>query len=607
LDLTNYIGKNGLITKPYTTPTDTDLLTEMNNFGLKVSHLDISGQLVRVMVSASSGVRPDKSNEKSGWYVIHQVGDHIFANFGNWRTGQEQKWSSTKNSNLTQREREDLTKKIQEAQKKAEIEQKKRQNEVAVDCESRFSSYAKVEDHRYLTIKNIQNYGLKSKSESLVVPIFNILGEIRSLQYINQKGDKRFVSAGEVKGNMFLIGTDFDSLPKLENLIVVEGYATGSTVYEATNTPVACVFSANFGYEAVKNLRTKTDCKITLAFDNDKTGLGQKKAQEISSSFYNCSVRIPSISGDFNDLARDQGLEKVKLELLDLGFGLRKYSIKNFQEKPPERVWLVDKMVESSKPSLLASIGGVGKSMLSLSLGLNIVGAGNGKWLNKNIVNHGNVVFLSAEDDQNEFHRRVDALDPKGKRHTAPYDLYAFTVPDFGKPVSFVKDDHNGLGLTTQAHEFMEELSSINNLALVVIDPVQSFVSAPITTSQEVAQLYCQFCSAISSQFGCATLSIHHMSKLALQGNEDSMTARSSIRGSSALVDGMRMAMAIWLTSEQDAENICAEQGLDYDRTRVVRAGIVKSNASEVDTNIMTLVRKKSVLEVYDKAGINWD
>ena len=607
MDLTEHIGQDGLITKPYNVPTETDLLTEMNNFGLRVDHLNISGQLVRVMVSAHSGVRPDKTNEKSGWYVIHQVGEHIFANFGNWRTGQEQKWSSTKNTNLTQTQREDLTKKIQEAQKKAEIEQKKRQNEVAVDCEARFKSYAKVSEHGYLTIKNIQNYGLKLKSESLVVPIYNILGETRSLQYISPKGDKRFVSAGEVKGNMFLIGTDFDSLPKLKNLIIVEGYATGSSVYQATKIPVACVFSANFGHEAVKNIRAKTDCKLTLAFDNDKTGLGQKKSQEIASSFYNCTVRTPSISGDYNDLAREQGLEKVKLELLDLGFGLRKYSIRNFQEKPPERVWLVDRMIESSKPSLLASIGGVGKSMLSLSLGLNVIGAGNGKWLNKNIKQKGNVVFLSAEDDQSEFHRRVEALDPKGKRHVAPYELFAFTVPDFGKPISFVKDDNNGLGLTTQAHEFLEELNSIDNVALVVIDPVQSFVSAPITTSQEVAQLYCQFCSAISSQFGCATLSIHHMSKLALQGNEDSMTARSSIRGSSALVDGMRMAMAIWLTSEQDAEYVCAEQGIDYDRTRVVRAGIVKSNASEVDTNIMTLVRKNAVLEVYDKEGIEWD
>ncbi len=607
MDLTKHIGQSGLITKPYTIPTETDLLTEMNNFGLRVDHLDISGQLIRVMVSASSGVRPDKTNEKSGWYVIHQVGEHIFANYGNWRTGQEQKWSSTKNSNLSQRQREDLTKRIQEAQKKAEIEQKKRQNEVAVDCEARFKSYGKVDKHGYLTTKNIQNYGLKSKSESLVVPIYNILGEIRSLQYMNKKGDKRFVSAGEVKGNMFLIGTDFQSISKLENIIVTEGYATGSSVYEATNIPVACVFSANFGYEAVKNIRAKTDARIILAFDNDKTGLGQKKSQEIASSFYNCVVRVPSIIGDYNDLALQQGLEKVKLELLDLGLGLRKYSIKNFQDKPPERVWLVDKMIETSKPSLLASIGGVGKSMLSLSLGLNIIGAGNDKWLNKNITQKGNVVFLSAEDDQSEFHRRVEALDPKGQRHTSPYDLYAFTVPDFGKPISFVKDDNNGLGLTTQAHEFMEELKSIDNLALVVIDPVQSFVSAPITTSQEVAQLYCQFCSAISSQFGCATLSIHHMSKLALQGNEDSMTARSSIRGSSALVDGMRMAMAIWLTSEQDAENICAEQGMDYDRTRVVRAGIVKSNASEVDTNVMTLIRKNAVLEVYDKKGIEWD
>ena len=117
MELTKYIGTKGLVLKTETQPTQTDLLTEMQNFGLKVSYLDTSGTLVRVPVTATSGMRPDKSNEKSGWYCINEVGGHTFANFGNWRNGAEQKWSSTTNSKLSQQEREDLAKRVAEARK----------------------------------------------------------------------------------------------------------------------------------------------------------------------------------------------------------------------------------------------------------------------------------------------------------------------------------------------------------------------------------------------------------------------------------------------------------------------------------------------------------
>jgi hypothetical protein len=98
LELTKYIGTKGLVLKTETQPTQT--------------YLDTSGTLVRVPVTATSGMRPDKSNEKSGWYCINEVGGHTFANFGNWRNGAEQKWSSTTNSKLSQQEREDLAKRV---------------------------------------------------------------------------------------------------------------------------------------------------------------------------------------------------------------------------------------------------------------------------------------------------------------------------------------------------------------------------------------------------------------------------------------------------------------------------------------------------------------
>jgi putative DNA primase/helicase len=91
---------------------------------------------------------------------------------------------------------------------------------------------------------------LKQLNGNLVVPVYSTSGNLRSLQYIDKKGRKKFVTASEIKGNVFLIGTTFKDLPKCEKLVLAEGYSTSATIHEATNLPVACVFSANFLFDA---------------------------------------------------------------------------------------------------------------------------------------------------------------------------------------------------------------------------------------------------------------------------------------------------------------------------------------------------------------------
>ena len=90
----------------------------MQAIGLNVGFLNTTGDLVRVSVTGF-GVRPDKGNEKSGWYVINVVDNHIFANYGNWRTGTEFKWSSVAVNKLTPDQRQDLQAKQMQAQEEA--------------------------------------------------------------------------------------------------------------------------------------------------------------------------------------------------------------------------------------------------------------------------------------------------------------------------------------------------------------------------------------------------------------------------------------------------------------------------------------------------------
>ena len=307
------------------------------------------------------------------------------------------------------------------------------------------------------------------------------------------------------------------------------------------------MFSANFGLTALTNLRKLTKARFIICFDNDSNQVGQKKAEEITSAINNTVVRLPSIVGDFNDLHQEQGLDTVRNEILDRGLPLKQFNIKFLKGEIPKREWLVENFIELGKPGIMASIGGIGKSMLALDLCLKVA-HGSGSWLGNPIVSSGSAVYLSAEDDAQELHRRVDSLDKQGKRFEGLNEVYALPIPSMKERLIVLGDTSSqGLHTTSQGDELITALESIDNLKLVVIDPIQSFVSASISSSNEAGQMYASFCASISARLGATVLSIHHFSKQGLVGTEDNMTARASIRGASSLVDAHRFALALSL------------------------------------------------------------
>ncbi|WP_425050752.1 AAA family ATPase [Psychromarinibacter sp. S121] len=73
----------------------------------------------------------------------------------------------------------------------------------------------------------------------------------------------------------------------------------------------------------------------------------------------------------------------------------------------PPRQWLVDGLVPDKTVTLFSGDGGTGKSLLALQLAVAVV-AGTG-WIGK-AVSNGGAIFLSAEDDDDELHRRTDDI-----------------------------------------------------------------------------------------------------------------------------------------------------------------------------------------------------
>lgn len=590
--------------------TIADLITQMNKDGLDVVTIDTSGSVQRVKVRATPQTRPDTGQEKSGWYFFYDNGNgNFFCNYGNWRTGESYKFASKQFNEFDPGEqikiKQELERRLEEAQREREANQK----EVALQCQEKWEKLSEVTDHKYLDNKKIKNYGARLSNEKLVVPLYssNNGPQITSLQYIDKDGNKRFTSGGLVKGSIFNVGFSFNEWDSIKKLVIVEGYATAMSVYMATNLPTVCVFSANFALEAVSNIRKYCNAEIILALDNDKSGVGQSQADKVAAAVHNCRVKVPLELGyDFNDVHNEQGLEEVKRQLTISAFNIKANTLRSLDKNPPKREWLVEGLIESSKNGVIASIGGVGKSFICLDL-CHSVAKGNGFFMGKPINKKGNAVYITAEDDLAETHRRINALDPGGDRFSSLYDVYIISVPELARPLTLIKSDSaNGLHITKQAYDLVDSLESIPNLELVVLDPIQAFVAAP-TNDNEVGQLYSQLCQMISSKYNCCTLSVHHMSKAGLVSIDDPMAARQSIRGASAIVDSSRVCLALFLCDEDSGREICLKYGVEYDRLKVIRAAVVKAN-SDADMGVKTMIRRENVLEMVNQdEDIKWN
>ena len=615
-DLTQFFGKEGVVLDKNfaftnTSKSNADLIREMQSHGLLVDYLDTSGVLVRVPVSAGQNHRPDKGGEKSGYYVYNQLDNEFICIFGNWRTTFEGKFTSYNPNDMSAEQKRDLQQKLDEAQKKREESKKIQHEQVSIYAKGKYENAKEVAEHKYLTNKKVKNYGLKTINGNLLIAVYSItknnngtlVSDIKSLQYIYPNGDKKFASGGEVKGNIFLINCEPNDLKNIDNLYIVEGYATGASI-ASLGLPVCVVFSANFCLSALTRLRSMgINTKFVLCLDNDESGVGQKCANEVATAVSNCIVRLPSIIGDFNDLQLQQGIDQVELELLESKFNIRQYAIRNLVEAPKPIEWLVDSFIPLAKPGIIAAVGGVGKSLSMIQLALGVATGGN--WWGKPIMQKGSSVIFAAEDDLNEVHRRIEALDPNGERFKSQYDVYVFPIPEQKEPLILLREE----GVTSQAQELVEELKTIPNLKFVCFDPLQAFTTGNISSSNEVGQLWGSYCANISARLGVTTLTVHHLAKSALTNDsDDALSHRAEIRGASSITDSVRFAIAMWLADKDTCEKICLEQGIEVDRMSVVKASLVKSNSGNVDYGTKTLVRKGAVLEILEKnKSFDWD
>ena len=297
----------------------------------------------------------NKKNEPDEWYVAYQGisskgNPYLNCTYGSWSNSDRkfrfQSWDNQRINDDERKELEAIHKKHEEASKKLIKEE---QDNAAKECQriwKNAETSAPNESYSlYLDLKQVKNYGARFGKNpqgynSIIIPLCNASGEIRSLQYISvgQKTYKSFHKYGEKSGTFFILGEITNGI----EFLVGEGYSTCSSAHEASEKPTVVAFDCNNIPPVIKNLRELyPDSKITIIADNDrdtedKSGLnpGMLKAEKAASE-HNCTVIFPkfpekfklpdSVTAeypngkrptDFNDLHVNFGLEEVKRQIL---------------------------------------------------------------------------------------------------------------------------------------------------------------------------------------------------------------------------------------------------------------------------------------------------
>ena len=283
--------------------------------------IDSGGELVEgKRTRATCSCKPTKTGLKgNGWYLYY-ADEPATLVWGCWNTGCPNhaggKLSAKREQELTPAERDKIKARIEADRKSREEERQQAEKGVKEKAAYMWGRGKEVlEEHEYIRRKGIKPLGAQLYKTAVMIPLSATGGgKPETLQMISPDGSKKFLNGTwALPGPLFHVIDVTDTGP----LYVVEGWATGCSVHEATGATVVIAFSSGKLAAVARVIQERyTEREIVIAGD---TGNGSEKATE-AARLIGGKVVFPTmpdgISGtDFNDLHQSAGLEEVARQL----------------------------------------------------------------------------------------------------------------------------------------------------------------------------------------------------------------------------------------------------------------------------------------------------
>lgn len=523
------------------------------------------GKFIRFQTNGRHG-------DSAGWARLFE--DCKGGIVGDWRTGISEVWQAKRDRQPTPEEKRAWNAKIEQQKREAKAQREREENEAAARAKAIWeASPIAPADHPYLKAKQVPPLGLKlyrgpelviggvDVRGALIMPFRNATGELRSLEFIDADGVKRFLPGASYKGAYMALAKAGEK--RGDVICICEGAATALSIHTRARVPVRATGAAGNLLAVAQALRSRLQtAKIILCADNDaetSANSGVTSATEAARAvggFLAIPEAIDGKATDFNDLANKLGADALKAAIAEAKVvpqtaalspksnggepGVSELVTRCFADIEPEPInWLWPDNVARGKLTVIAGDPGFGKSQLSVSIAA-IVTKG-GRWpVDRTPCERGRVIFLSAEDDPADTIRpRLDA---------AGADVALCEI------IQFVRcEAKEGTGPTRRAFSLKADMLRLSELlakrgdvALVIIDPVTAYMGDADTHRNSDVRSILAEVSEVARKHKAAFIAISHLNK------GDSAKALQRVTGSLAFVAAARAAFLV--AEDRDTE-----------------------------------------------------
>jgi len=564
-------------------PVEDQLLDAMHAAGIKHTpeQVHIDGKMHRF---CTSGKRGD-----AGWYIVFHDGIPG-GQFGDWRTGLVANFKADIGRKLSHIEEMQHARRQAEASAMREAE-RVRKAELASDIVTKIwvNAGAASPEHPYLVRKQIQPHGARVTGDGrLMVPLYSADGELTSLQYIDIDGDKKYHPGGKTGGSFWWLG----ALEDAKTIYIAEGYATAATIYEVTGQPCVIAYSASSLPTVAGSMREMygPQQSIVIVADHDKSGTGQKYADQASAK-YGARVIIPPIEGmDANDYVQaGHDLSSLLMPTSDEWL----IHADDFSAQPAPISWLVKRWVQDKALVMVHGPSGGGKTFVVLDWCLRMA-SGMPEWCGQK-VRPGKIVYLAGEG-----HHGLRSRIAAWKHHYQAGSLSMWLSKDgcnLNTPAGYLK-----------VVEQIRMLPSTPNA--IVVDTLHRFLSGDENSAQD-AKTMLDACNSLMSEFNCSVILVHHTGV--------SEEAQHRARGSSAWRGALDIEISIVPSKDGAPMQIVQRKSKDAELAETVYVELTSveipgwtdednqpvTSAVVVETSATVSVKKESKISSHRKTFEN--
>lgn len=353
-------------------------------------------------------------------------------------------------------------------------------------------------------------------------PDKSVLYEAHRFNYAMMPAKKKFIIRRSVYGRWIVNAGPVRvpyNLPDIisrkgEPLHIVEG-EKGADECKAKGLRVTCVQGQNWT-EEVADFFVGED--VVLCLDDDDAGRTNTERALKWLTKVGATVRVPLLPG----IGRKQGLDDwLRTHTVDEYLhivartkpeqgGAKPTVIDPTQwegKAVPDRIFVVDPLVPANNVALLYGDGGLGKSLIALML--SAARALRQPWLGLKTL-PGRTMVVSAEDDADELHRRLDMI---ARHYGASFkDLGAIRLIDLvGQDAVIGELARSGRIVATELYQFLVREVANFNPGLVIVDALADSFSGDENNRTQARQ-FVSMLRGVGMNYDCGFVTLAHPS-----------------------------------------------------------------------------------------------